>query len=404
MRSKVPFRGNPVSPTKNMKLIKSEYTLIAIFAFILLGIALIVHSNILTFSCCFLAIIVAYLLAKGQPIGNAFGIILVILYSLIAFKARLYGEVILYLFVMLPLYLVSVFTWVKNYNKIKKTILVNEIKEFEWALICICQTLLFAIVYFTLKRLNTNELFFSTLSFTTLITTVYLGVRRNKYTFLFYFLNDIVLVILWGNIIFKNQWGLLPILISPAISCYYDLFGILKWNELRYYLTTIDQIEYRLLRNKNKEECLKLIKECINNLSPEVFIPYSEEELKNLFNPNYCDTYGAFDKNKLIGISQIYKNNQLIKDSKKILNLEKSKVAQIGGDLEYEEYNNKNIIKNLTKIQLRHIKKQDYEYVIALAHPKYKKYNTVLKELDFQCVKTETIEGSYLRNFYLIKL
>ena len=59
----------------------------------------------------------------------------------------------------------------------------------------------------------------------------YLIVRRNKYSFLFYIINDLILVILWGIPVLKGDFTLIPILIDPILLLVNDSYGWKNWNK-----------------------------------------------------------------------------------------------------------------------------------------------------------------------------
>ena len=70
---------------------------------ILVGlVGIIFKAEILTTICSIVGIITALLLAKGKNLGQIFGLLIVALYSIVSFKNKYYGEVIIYLCIMLP--------------------------------------------------------------------------------------------------------------------------------------------------------------------------------------------------------------------------------------------------------------------------------------------------------------
>ena len=61
-------------------------------------IGIIYKSDLLTISCSIVGIITALLLAKGKNLGQVFGVLITILYSIVSFKNKFYGEVFIYVF------------------------------------------------------------------------------------------------------------------------------------------------------------------------------------------------------------------------------------------------------------------------------------------------------------------
>ena len=65
----------------------------------------------------------------------------------------------------------------------------------------------------------------------TSLMATYLIVRRNKYSFLFYVANDVILILLWGMPVIQGNLLLLPMLIDPVILLINDSYGLKNWNE-----------------------------------------------------------------------------------------------------------------------------------------------------------------------------
>lgn len=195
-------------------------------------IGVVFKSDIITVSSSIMGIITALLLAKGKSAGQLFGIILVILYSIVSFKSRYYGEVIIYILLMLPMYVIGVISWLKHQDKETDSVSVNTISLKEWLVLIVVGIFVFGGVYFLLKYFNTNELLFSSISVITSLFAVYLGVRRSKYSFSFYILNDFVLMGLWGIPVIKGAIVLLPMLFNPIINLINDIYGVYNWHKM----------------------------------------------------------------------------------------------------------------------------------------------------------------------------
>lgn len=97
---------------------------------ILVGlVGIIFKAEILTTICSIVGIITALLLAKGKNLGQIFGLLIVALYSIVSFKNKYYGEVIIYLCIMLPMYIIGIISWLKHQNKETNSVEVNTIKN-----------------------------------------------------------------------------------------------------------------------------------------------------------------------------------------------------------------------------------------------------------------------------------
>lgn len=193
---------------------------------------IIFKSDWLTTICSIVGIITALLLAKGKYLGQIFGLLIVILYSIVSFKNQFYGEVIIYLLIMLPMYIMGIMSWIKHQDKETNSVEVNKITKKEWLIVALVSIICFAGIYLILKRFNTTQLFISSLSVLDSLFAIYLQIRRSKYSFYFYVINDLVLILLWGIPCVTGSVVLIPMLMNPIINLINDIYGIVNWRKL----------------------------------------------------------------------------------------------------------------------------------------------------------------------------
>ena len=114
--------------------------------------------NILDLLCVFIQ-------AKGKIATQFIGVIYFCFYIAISYSQKYYGEAILYLTIMLPMYIYGVIHWLKNRDeKEEDTVLVrSNLSKKEWVISSICYVFLSIVVFFILKELNTSQLIVSTL-------------------------------------------------------------------------------------------------------------------------------------------------------------------------------------------------------------------------------------------------
>ena len=218
-----------------MKRIFKDWTKFEIFL-LLSSIAIIIFSGvfckstILTIICSITGILCALMQAKGKIMSQFIGLVLVVLYSILSFENKYYGEVLIYIFIMLPLFVSGIISWIKNVDKETNIVNENELSKKEWIILTTISIILFIGLYYLLKYFNTSQLFVSTLSMVTSLFATYLVARRSKYGFLFYIGNDIILFILWGMPVIYGNLLLIPMLISPLIYFINDSYGWISWN------------------------------------------------------------------------------------------------------------------------------------------------------------------------------
>lgn len=208
-----------------------EILLLTVSPLVVLTVGIIFKSDALTIITSIVGIICALLLAKGLVLGQFFGIAIVVLYSIVSYKNRYYGEMLIYLAIMLPMYIWGIIEWLKHKNGETKSVEINSIKWKEWLLVAICALFSFIAFYFLLKALNTSQLIISTLSVVDNIFAVYLLARRSKYGFVSYIINDLILIVLWGIPIIQGNLLLLAFLINPIINLINDTYGVVNWTK-----------------------------------------------------------------------------------------------------------------------------------------------------------------------------
>lgn len=195
-------------------------------------VGIVFKSDLLTTACSIVGITTALLLAKGKNLGQIFGLLIVALYSIVSFKNGYYGEVIIYLCIMLPMYIMGIISWIKHQSKETDSVEVNTIKAKEWCIVSVVAVIAFVLIYLLLKAFNTNQLFVSSLSVIDSLFAIYLTVRRSKYSFYFYVVNDLILMVLWGIPVIGGNLVLIPMLFNPIINLINDLYGIYNWRKL----------------------------------------------------------------------------------------------------------------------------------------------------------------------------
>ena len=137
-------------------------------------------------------------MAKGHPYGQLITIIFSVLYGIISYFARYYGEMLTYLGMTLPMAALSLVTWLRNPYGDSATVTVRQ--SLSRRLICrmlLLTAAVTALFGWMLARLHTACLPVSILSVATSFLAAFLTAARSPYYALAYAANDIVLVILW---------------------------------------------------------------------------------------------------------------------------------------------------------------------------------------------------------------
>ena len=169
--------------------------------------------------------------AKGNVWAQILMIVFSILYGIISWRFRYWGEMITYLGMTMPMAIWSTITWIKNPSKENA----NEvaIQKLNWKHVA---ALIFfgAVVtwgfYSLLLVLNTPNIIFSTISITTSFIAASLTMLRSSYYALGYASNDIVLIILW-ILASKENPIYIPVVVNFSIFLFNDMYGFVSWKK-----------------------------------------------------------------------------------------------------------------------------------------------------------------------------
>lgn len=171
-------------------------------------------------------------LAKGMILGQIVTIIFSLLYAIVAYIFRYYGEVITYAFMTLPMAVVAFVQWTRNPYKDSGEVAVAEVEARQVAVMALLAVVVTVLFYYILRLLATPNLLVSTLSITTSFVAVYLTALRSPLYALAYALNDVVLVVLWVLATIENS------AYAPMIACFVmflanDIYGFVNWKGMQ---------------------------------------------------------------------------------------------------------------------------------------------------------------------------
>ena len=162
-------------------------------------------------------------------------------------------------------------------------------------------------------------------------------------------------------------------------------------------------IIYKKIEEKDKEkiECLK--QEVISGIErQEFYMEDPEEDKTKMFEDTIL--YGAYDNDKLVGIAQLYINQEYLDDMKKVFDLAEYRVCELGTALVKKEYRNQGIMQNLIKMQIDIAKELKFEYIITTIHPGNLPSNRAFEKNGFYVKGQAIFRENYLRNLCVMKI
>ncbi len=201
-------------------------------ALILLSFLIFDRQEYLTMFSSLIAVTSLIYVAKGDPVGQVLLIFFVIFYAIISLSYRYYGEVITYVFMSLPMSLLSLVSWFRNTVKgNKRQVKIGHVGRKETALLFALATVVTLAFYFILGALNTANLIVSTFSVTTSFIAAYLTYRRSPFYALAYAANDVVLIVLW-TLATIDDVKYLSVVICFIAFLANDLYGFINWRRM----------------------------------------------------------------------------------------------------------------------------------------------------------------------------
>ena len=157
-------------------------------------------------------------------------IVFSILYGIISWRFRYWGEMITYLGMTMPMAVWSTITWIRNPSKNGNEVELQKLNRKHIVGLSVFSVAVTAAFCYILHVLDTPNIVFSTISVTTSFLAASLTMLRSSYYALGYAMNDIVLIVLWVLASLKNP-AYIPVAVNFAIFFLNDLYGFVSWKK-----------------------------------------------------------------------------------------------------------------------------------------------------------------------------
>lgn len=170
-------------------------------------------------------------LANGDAFGQLLTMVFAVLYAIVSFQFRYYGEMLTYVCMTLPTAAIAMINWLKNpYAECE--VKVSTVSKRAWFFLSIGAVIVTFLLGMALKYFHTANLLFSTLSVTTSFVASALTALRSPYYAVAYACNDIILIILWTLATVANiQY--LPMIICFVVFLVNDIYAFINWQMMQ---------------------------------------------------------------------------------------------------------------------------------------------------------------------------
>lgn len=216
--------SNPIK-----SLTKKEWILwMGSLAIVILSNLLSTDIDVLTLVSACVGITSLIFAAKGNVWAQILMVVFSILYGLISWQFRYWGEMITYIGMTMPMAVWSTITWIKNPSESGQEVAIQKLTRKHVAGIAAAGVLVTAVFYMILKALDTPNILFSTISITTSFLAASLTMLRSSYYALGYASNDIILIIMWVLASIENP-AYIPVVVNFIIFFFNDMYGFVSW-------------------------------------------------------------------------------------------------------------------------------------------------------------------------------
>ena len=210
-----------------------EICLWGISSALVIGSALLSRAGALNAVAAEIGVTSLVLIAKGYPVGQFLTALFCVLYAVISYTVRYYGEMITYLAMTLPCAVVTMVQWLRHpFQKGEPEVEVKKMTAPVFLVLSIVDIIVTVLFYFILRALDTPNLWISTLSVATSFLAVGMMFLRSPYYALAYAANDIVLIALWVIASFRDA-SYLPTVVNFVAFLANDVYGFLSWRRMQ---------------------------------------------------------------------------------------------------------------------------------------------------------------------------
>ena len=216
--------SNPIK-----SLTKKEWILwMGSLAIVILSNLLSTDIDVLTLVAACVGITSLIFAAKGNVWAQILMVVFSILYGLISWQFRYWGEMITYIGMTMPMAVWSTITWIKNPSESGQEVAIQKLTRKHVAGIAAAGVIVTAVFYMILKALDTPNILFSTISIITSFLAASLTMLRSSYYALGYASNDIILIVMWVLASTENP-AYIPVVVNFIIFFFNDMYGFVSW-------------------------------------------------------------------------------------------------------------------------------------------------------------------------------
>jgi nicotinamide mononucleotide transporter PnuC len=231
MKSKTPRYLSELFLKPFTKLTKFEIGLWLISSAVIATSFILIRENPITLAASLVGVAALIFLARGAALGQILILLFSLLYGVVSFEQRYWGEMLTYLGMTAPMAIFALISWVRHPFKDSGEVAVQRLSK-KQVVGTILLTILVTVVFGALLWwLNTPSLAVAILSIATSFFAASLTYLRSPYYALGYAANDVVLIVLWV-IAAVGEPSCLPMVLCFLMFLVNDLYGFYCWKRM----------------------------------------------------------------------------------------------------------------------------------------------------------------------------
>lgn len=222
----------------NEKQSKNPFRLLRPFDYVLWGVSLVVvalsfalspRKNPFSLAASLVGVSALIFIAKGNVWGQILMLAFALLYAVVSFCFRYWGEMITYLGMSLPAAVFALVSWLRHPYKQSQEVEIGTLNAKKVTLLFAFTAAVTVAFYFILRALSTPNLLFSTLSVATSVLAASFSFLRSPLYALAYVGNDTILIVLW-SLAARADMSYFPMIFCFVMFLINDVNGFVNWH------------------------------------------------------------------------------------------------------------------------------------------------------------------------------
>lgn len=166
--------------------------------------------------------------ARGDPAAPLLCCVFSVIYAIVSYSFAYYGEMIIYLFMQIPVSLASFITWLKNLNRENIQVKTGKMTLETLMIVLVLDVVITSVFFFILQYFHTANLIPGTISVATSFAALFLMALRIPQYALAFILNDVVMIVLWSLAISRDL-SYISLVVCFSIFLINDGYTFICW-------------------------------------------------------------------------------------------------------------------------------------------------------------------------------